>query len=95
MSSQKGTYFFVSGVGKNCEQGNHKVRKSKLLYIHIIITTIPSEMEVAPRYKLLTQLTLLTPFTLLTWHTLSRGLRGTRGTTGTRDTRDQNVGVDG
>ena len=37
------------------------------------VTKIPSEMEVAPRYKLLKLLTQLTPFTLLillTWHTL-------------------------
>ena len=38
------------------------------------LTKIPSDMEVAPRYKLLKLLTLLTLFTLLillTWHTLS------------------------
>ena len=36
-----------------------------------ILRKIPSEMEVAPRYKLLTLLTLFTLLTLLTWHTLS------------------------
>ena len=43
---------------------------------------IPSQMKVAPRYKLLTLFTLLTQFTLLR-------LRGLRGTTGTRGAKEK------
>ena len=49
---------------------NYKLLNATLKFGPFIGQKIPSEMEVAPRYKLLLLLALLTLLTMLTWFTL-------------------------